>query len=135
MGGLLVIISVLITTTLLCCQACSKVVRTHTQYTATNGTQHTHTHGTYSANLYLPPTDYKRKYQRDVLGTDCWKTLVCEKRSNGNTTYYRPGNFLWQANITLQCCRLTRHFHCDTVITRPSNSGGCNPHTVLQSRV
>ena len=95
MGGLLVIISVLITTTLLCCQACSKVVHTHsTQQPMVHSTPTLSTH-------YLPPTDYTCRYQRNVFGTDCWKTLKFRKRSNGNTTYYRPGNFC--GKLVLHC--------------------------------
>ena len=71
----------------------SKVVHS----TPTHSTQHTHTQYTahpYTwyiplAYIYLPPTDYTCRYQRDVLGTGCWKTLECKKEAMIIATTYR----------------------------------------------
>ena len=82
-------------------QPCSKVVNS----APTHSTQCTpwyiaHSHSAY-IDFYLPPTDYKCRYQRDVLGTGCWKTLKCRKRSNDNTTYYTDGIFC--SKLILHC--------------------------------
>ena len=96
-------LSHLVTIPMLIITTCSKVVHiapthntctAHTWYTA-------HPHSLH-INLYLPPTDYTCRYQRDVFGTGCWKTLKCRKRSNANTTYYTDQG-IFCGKLILQC--------------------------------